>query len=107
MRTARTTSRAGPMISMNGGVGLAQPTPAGCVRDIHVAPVAAASVAAFKPGAAPAPSAVAAAGGGVNTVAGFGAGLLGPFLAMPDTADERTLQLLDEEDEDGEGEGEG
>ncbi|GLC61190.1 hypothetical protein PLESTB_001729300 [Pleodorina starrii] len=55
---------------------------------------------------APAP-AVATTGGGVNPGAGFGAGLLAPFLAMPDTADERTLQLLDEEDEDGEGKGEG
>ncbi|GLC49863.1 hypothetical protein PLESTB_000316900 [Pleodorina starrii] len=54
-----------------------------------------------------APSAVATAGGGVNAGAGFGAGLLAPFLAMSDTADERTLQLLDEEDEDGGGEGEG
>ncbi|GLC49858.1 hypothetical protein PLESTB_000316400 [Pleodorina starrii] len=96
------------------------------------APVAAASAAAFKPGAAPvppprspagpvtapnpappetaaapAPSAVATTGGGVDAGAGFGAGLLAPFLAMPDTADERTLQLLDEEDEDGGGEGEG
>ncbi|GLC49500.1 hypothetical protein PLESTB_000226000 [Pleodorina starrii] len=97
-----------------------------------LAPVAAASVAAFKPGAAPAPPpespagpvtapkpsppetaaalaplAVTTAGGGVNAGAGFGAGLLAPFLEMPDTADERTLQLLDEEDEDGGGEGEG
>ncbi|GLC75744.1 hypothetical protein PLESTF_001680700 [Pleodorina starrii] len=58
------------------------------------------------PPPAPAP-AVATAGGGVNAGAGFGAGLLAPFPAMPDTADERTLQLLDEEDEDGEGKGEG
>ncbi|GLC57501.1 hypothetical protein PLESTB_001234200 [Pleodorina starrii] len=78
------------------------------------APVAAASAAAVKPGAAPAPPARSPAGpvtapnptppetaavpapsaivtaGGVNTGAGFGAGLLAPFPAMPDTADEHS-----------------